>query len=65
MMQEEESTMSHASDVGSQKEQTEKLKEVVEMPLPHVERSISPRMEALKGVVLFGPSRSLCASSVV
>lgn len=49
--------MSHASDVGSHKEQTEKLKEVVEMPLPHVERSISPRMEALKGVVLFGPSR--------
>lgn len=31
MMQAEENTMSHASDVGSHKEQTEKLREVDEM----------------------------------
>lgn len=57
MMQAEENTMSHASDVGSHKEQTEKLREVDEMPLPHLERSISLGIEPLKGVVPFGPSR--------
>ena len=57
MIQEEENTMSHASDVGSHKEQTEKLKEVVERPLPYLERSVSPRIEDLKGVVPFGTCR--------
>lgn len=43
------------ADVGGAKEQIEKLREVVELPLLHPERFINLGIDPPKGVLLFGP----------
>lgn len=55
------------NDVGGCKEQIEKLKEVVEMPLLQPERFVNLGIEPPKGVLLFGPpgtGKTLCAKAV-
>lgn len=55
------------SDVGGCKEQIEKLREVVELPLLHPERFVNLGIEPPKGVLLFGPpgtGKTLCAKAV-
>ncbi|ESO08320.1 hypothetical protein HELRODRAFT_156580 [Helobdella robusta] len=55
------------SDVGGCKEQIEKLREVVEVPLLHPERFVNLGIEPPKGVLLFGPpgtGKTLCARAV-
>jgi len=42
-------------DVGGNKEQIEKLREVVEMPLLHPERFVALGIDPPKGVLLYGP----------
>lgn len=42
-------------DVGGSKEQIEKLREVVEMPLLHPERFVNLGIDPPKGVLLYGP----------
>ncbi|KAL3227896.1 hypothetical protein MRX96_003844 [Rhipicephalus microplus] len=55
MMQVEEKPDVTYADVGGCKEQIEKLREVVEMPLLHPERFVNLGIEPPKGVLLFGP----------
>lgn len=55
MMQVEEKPDVTYGDVGGCKEQIEKLKEVVEMPLLHPERFVKLGIDPPKGVLLFGP----------
>eukprot|EP00741_Cyanophora_paradoxa_P022496 tig00021464_g21722.t1 len=43
------------NDVGGQKEQIEKLREVVELPLLHPERFVALGIDPPKGVLLYGP----------
>lgn len=43
------------SDIGGCKEQLEKLREVVEMPLLQPERFVSLGIDPPKGVLLYGP----------
>mmetsp|Transcript_29368 Transcript_29368/g.47424 ORF Transcript_29368/g.47424 Transcript_29368/m.47424 type:complete len:426 (-) Transcript_29368:397-1674(-) len=43
------------ADVGGSKEQIEKLREVVELPLLHPERFVSLGIDPPKGVLLYGP----------
>jgi len=43
------------ADVGGQKEQLEKLREVVELPLLHPERFVKLGIDPPKGVLLYGP----------
>jgi len=43
------------NDIGGCKEQIEKIREVVEMPLLHPERFVSLGIDPPKGVLLFGP----------
>ncbi|XP_032169359.1 26S proteasome regulatory subunit 7-like [Mustela erminea] len=67
MMQVEEKPDVTYSDVGSCKEQIEKLREVVETPLLHPERFVNLGIELPKGVLLFGPpgtGKTLCARAV-
>ncbi|XP_013790355.2 26S proteasome regulatory subunit 7-like [Limulus polyphemus] len=67
MMQVEEKPDVTYSDVGGCKEQIEKLREVVEMPLLHPERFVKLGIEPPKGVLLFGPpgtGKTLCARAV-
>lgn len=55
------------NDVGGCKEQIEKLREVVELPLLHPERFVNLGIEPPKGVLLFGPpgtGKTLCAKAV-
>jgi len=67
MMQVEEKPDVTYSDVGGCKEQIEKLREVVEIPLLHPERFVNLGIEPPKGVLLFGPpgtGKTLCARAV-
>jgi 26S proteasome regulatory subunit T1 len=43
------------NDLGGCKEQIEKIREVVELPLLHPERFITLGIDPPKGVLLFGP----------
>lgn len=54
-------------DVGGCKEQVEKLREVVEMPLLSPERFVSLGIDPPKGALLYGPpgtGKTLCARAV-
>ncbi|KNC75772.1 26S protease regulatory subunit 7, partial [Sphaeroforma arctica JP610] len=55
MMQVEEKPDVTYADVGGCKEQIEKLREVVELPLLHPERFVQLGIEPPKGVLLYGP----------
>jgi 26S proteasome regulatory subunit T1 len=55
MMQVEEKPDVTYADVGGQKEQLEKLREVVELPLLHPERFVNLGIDPPKGVLLYGP----------
>ena len=55
MMQVEEKPDVTYSDVGGCKEQIDKLREVVEMPLLHPEKFVNLGIEPPKGVLMFGP----------
>lgn len=67
MMQVEEKPDVTYSDVGGCKEQIEKLREVVEMPLLQPERFINLGIDPPKGVLMYGPpgtGKTLCARAV-
>ncbi|KAJ1508694.1 26S proteasome regulatory subunit 7 [Coelomomyces lativittatus] len=67
MMQVEEKPDVTYADVGGCKEQIEKLREVVELPLLHPERYISLGIDPPKGVLCYGPpgtGKTLCARAV-
>lgn len=67
MMQVEEKPDVTYGDVGGCKEQIDKLREVVEMPLLHPERFVNLGIEPPKGVLLYGPpgtGKTLCARAV-
>ncbi|KAJ3111337.1 26S proteasome regulatory subunit 7 [Phlyctochytrium bullatum] len=67
MMQVEEKPDVTYSDVGGCKEQIEKLREVVEMPLLQPERFVDLGIDPPKGVLLYGPpgtGKTLCARAV-
>lgn len=67
MMQVEEKPDVTYADVGGCKEQIEKLREVVEIPLLHPERFVTLGIEPPKGVLLYGPpgtGKTLCARAV-
>ncbi|CED84262.1 26s proteasome subunit p45 [Phaffia rhodozyma] len=67
MMQVEEKPDVTYSDVGGCKEQIEKLREVVELPLLEPERFSTLGIDPPKGVLLFGPpgtGKTLCARAV-
>merc|ERR1712188_105040 len=55
MMQVEEKPDVTYSDVGGCKEQIDKLREVVELPLLHPERFVTLGIDPPKGVLLYGP----------
>ena len=67
MMQVEEKPDVTYSEVGGCKEQIEKLREVVELPLLHPERFINLGIDPPKGVLVYGPpgtGKTLCARAV-
>ncbi|CDS05800.1 Putative 26S protease regulatory subunit [Lichtheimia ramosa] len=67
MMQVEEKPDVTYSDVGGCKEQIERLREVVEMPLLEPERFVNLGIDPPKGVLLYGPpgtGKTLCARAV-
>ncbi|VDL39440.1 unnamed protein product [Hymenolepis diminuta] len=67
MMQVEDKPDVTYSDVGGCKEQIEKLREVVELPLLHPEKFVNLGIEPPKGVLLYGPpgtGKTLCARAV-
>ncbi|KAI8799989.1 P-loop containing nucleoside triphosphate hydrolase protein [Cladochytrium replicatum] len=67
MMQVEEKPDVTYGDVGGCKEQIEKLREVVEMPLLQPERFVNLGIDPPKGVLLYGPpgtGKTLCARAV-
>ncbi|XP_065842762.1 26S proteasome regulatory subunit 7 [Oscarella lobularis] len=67
MMQVEEKPDVTYADVGGCKEQIEKLREVVEMPLLHPERFVNLGIDPPKGILLYGPpgtGKTLCARAV-
>eukprot|EP00771_Trimastix_marina_P000329 gnl/Trimastix_PCT/1349.p1 GENE.gnl/Trimastix_PCT/1349~~gnl/Trimastix_PCT/1349.p1 ORF type:complete len:427 (-),score=116.61 gnl/Trimastix_PCT/1349:153-1433(-) len=67
MMQVEEKPDITYNDVGGCKEQIEKLREVVELPLLHPERFVNLGIDPPKGILLFGPpgtGKTLAARAV-
>ncbi|CAG8460804.1 14546_t:CDS:10 [Ambispora leptoticha] len=67
MMQVEEKPDVTYSDIGGCKEQIEKLREVVELPLLQPERFVNLGIDPPKGVLLYGPpgtGKTLCARAV-
>jgi 26S proteasome regulatory subunit T1 len=67
MMQVEEKPDVTYSDVGGCKEQIERLREVVEVPLLSPERFVNLGIDPPKGVMLYGPpgtGKTLCARAV-
>merc|ERR1712054_222664 len=66
MMVEEKPDVTY-NDVGGSKEQIDKLREVVELPMLHPERFINLGIDPPKGVLLFGPpgtGKTLAARAV-
>lgn len=67
MMQVEEKPDVTYADVGGCKEQIERIREVVEMPMLHPERFVKLGIDPPKGVLLYGPpgtGKTLCARAV-
>merc|ERR1719238_396835 len=67
LMQVEEKPDVTYNDVGGSKEQIDKLREVVELPLLHPERFVNLGIDPPKGVLLYGPpgtGKTLCARAV-
>lgn len=67
MMQVEEKPDVTYSDLGGCKDQIEKIREVVEMPLLHPEKFTNLGIDPPKGVLLYGPpgtGKTLCARAV-
>merc|ERR1711972_562999 len=67
MMQVEEKPDITYADVGGCKDQIEKLREVVELPLLHPEKFVNLGIDPPKGVLLYGPpgtGKTLCAKAV-
>ena len=67
MMQVEEKPDVTYADVGGCKEQIDRIREVVEMPLLHPERFVNLGIDPPKGVLLYGPpgtGKTLCARAV-
>ena len=67
MMQVEEKPDVTYADVGGCKEQIDRVREVVEMPLLHPERFVNLGIDPPKGVLLYGPpgtGKTLCARAV-
>lgn len=67
MMQVEEKPDITYADVGGCKEQIEKLREVVEMPLLHPEKFVNLGIDPPKGILMYGPpgtGKTLCARAV-
>jgi 26S proteasome regulatory subunit T1 len=67
LMQVEDKPDVSYSDIGGCKEQIEKIREVVEMPLLHPEKFVSLGIDPPKGVLLYGPpgtGKTLCARAV-
>ncbi|KAJ3222694.1 26S proteasome regulatory subunit 7 [Clydaea vesicula] len=67
MMQVEEKPDVTYGDVGGCKEQIEKLREVVELPLLNPEKFVNLGIDPPKGVLLYGPpgtGKTLCARAV-
>lgn len=67
MMQVEEKPDVTYNDVGGCKEQIEKLREVVEIPMLHPERFVNLGIDPPKGVLMYGPpgtGKTLCARAV-
>ncbi|OMH82131.1 26S protease regulatory subunit 7 [Zancudomyces culisetae] len=67
MMQVEEKPDVTYQDVGGCKEQIEKLREVVELPLLEPERFVNLGIDPPKGVLMYGPpgtGKTLCARAV-
>ncbi|KAJ1569117.1 26S protease regulatory subunit 7 [Cladochytrium tenue] len=67
MMQVEEKPDVTYSDIGGCKEQIDKLREVVELPLLEPERFVTLGIDPPKGVLLYGPpgtGKTLCARAV-
>jgi len=67
MMQVEEKPDITYNDVGGCKEQIEKLREVVEMPLLHPEKFVNLGIDPPKGILMYGPpgtGKTLCARAV-
>ena len=66
MMVEEKPDVTY-NDVGGSKEQIDKLREVVELPMLHPERFINLGIDPPKGVLLYGPpgtGKTLAARAV-
>ena len=55
MMQVEEKPDVTYNDIGGCKEQIEKIREIVELPLLHPERFVTLGIDPPKGVLLYGP----------
>jgi len=67
MMQVEEKPDVTYNDVGGCKDQIEKLREVVEIPMLHPERFVNLGIDPPKGVLMYGPpgtGKTLCARAV-
>jgi 26S proteasome regulatory subunit T1 len=67
MMQVEEKPDVTYADIGGCKEQIERIREVVEVPLLHPERFVALGIDPPKGVLLYGPpgtGKTLCARAV-
>ena len=48
------------SDIGGSKEQIEKMREVVELPLLHPEKFVALGIDPPKGILLYGPPGTSC-----
>jgi ATP-dependent 26S proteasome regulatory subunit len=49
------------NDIGGNKEEIQKLREVLELPMLHPERFVQLGIDPPKGILLFGPPGKLCS----